>query len=211
MPKVYENVYGTSREKGNFLASEVGKKLETRDFTEYASTLGTDVVDYNGKTVKVIKKGKVYPSNGNGALGIVFEDVYPDANGNYIGSLMTGGYVWEERLEDTIASAATTSLKALGLYVVKHPIVSRPKFGSNKLTKLAKPATLTATTSAGISFGSVSGATAYIVFVNDEVVSNTNQTTVGVTLKVGDVVDVIACGDYKATSNSDKVTTKVTA
>lgn len=135
MPKVYENVYGTSRAKGNFLASEVGKRLETRDFTPLVDKLGVEETNANGEVVKVIKKGKVCPENTTNAQGIVFEDVYPDAEGHYIGSLMTGGYVWKERLEDEIASAAITTLKALGLYVVEHPETVRPDFGSNQLKK----------------------------------------------------------------------------
>lgn len=135
MPKVYENVYGTSRAKGNFLASEVGKKLETRDFTPLVETLGVEETNANGEVVKVIKKGKVCPANTTKAQGIVFEDVYPDAEGHYIGSLMTGGYVWKERLEDEIDSAAVTTLKALGLYVVEHPETVRPDFGTNQLKK----------------------------------------------------------------------------
>ena len=51
MPKVYENVYGTSRAKGNFLASEVGKKLETRDFTALVDTLGVEETNANGEVV----------------------------------------------------------------------------------------------------------------------------------------------------------------
>lgn len=135
MPKVYENVYGTSRAKGNFLASEVGKKLETRDLTLGVDALGVEETNANGEVVKVIKKGKVYPANNTNAQGIVFEDIYPDAEGHYIGSIMTGGYVWKERLEDEIASAAITSLKALGLYVVEHPETVRPDFGTNQLKK----------------------------------------------------------------------------
>lgn len=135
MPKVYENVYGTSRAKGNFLASEVGKRLETRDFTPLVDTLGVEETNANGEVVKVIKKGKVCPTNTTKAQGIVFEDVYPDVEGHYIGSLMTGGYVWKERLEDEIDSAAVTTLKALGLYVVEHPETVRPDFGTNQLKK----------------------------------------------------------------------------
>ena len=203
MPKVYENIYGTSRAKGNFLASEVGKKLETRDFTSVAASLGVDEVDAYGKTVKVIKKGMVYPTNTTNAEGIVFEDVYPNEDGLYIGSLMTGGYVYKQRLEVEIASAAVTTLKALGLYVVDHYEVSRPDFGTNELVALATPTSVT-NTGTTISWGTVANATGYVVLVNGEAVGHTTETTI--TLKsaatAGATIEVIALGDYVTYKNS---------
>lgn len=203
MPKVYENVYGTSRAKGNFLASEVGKKLETRDFTSVAATLGVDEVDAYGKTIKVIKKGMVYPTNGSTAEGIVFEDVYPNEDGLYIGSLMTGGYVWKQRLEVEIASAAVTTLKALGLYVVEHYNVSRPDFGTNELVALATPTSITNTGTA-ISWGTVANATGYIVLVNGILVGKTEETTITLEAAAtgGSKIEVIALGDYVTYKNS---------
>lgn len=203
MPKVYENVYGTSRAKGNFLASEVGKKLETRDFTTLVDTLGVEETNANGEVVKVIKKGKVYPANTTNAEGIVFEDVYADVEGHYIGSLMTGGYVWKERLEDEIASAAVTTLKALGLYVVEHYDVSRPNFGTNELVALGTP-TSVKNTGTTISWDAVANAKGYVVLVNGEAAGQTTETTI--TLKSaatsGAKIEVIALGDYVTYKNS---------
>lgn len=203
MPKVYENVYGTSRAKGNFLASEVGKKLETRDFTALVDELGVEETNSNGEVVKVIKKGKVYPANTTNAEGIVFEDVYADVEGHYIGSLMTGGYVWKERLEDEIASAAVTTLKALGLYVVEHYDVSRPDFGTNELVALGTP-TSVKNTGTTISWDAVANAKGYVVLVNGEAAGQTTETTI--TLKSaatsGAKIEVIALGDYVTYKNS---------
>lgn len=203
MPKVYENVYGTSRAKGNFLASEVGKRLETRDFTALVDTLGVEETNANGEVVKVIKKGKVYPANTTNAQGIVFEDVYADVEGHYIGSLMTGGYVWKERLEDEIASAAVTTLKALGLYVVEHYDVSRPDFGTNELVALGTP-TSVKNTGTTISWDAVANAKGYVVLVNGEAAGQTTETTI--TLKSaatsGAKIEVIALGDYVTYKNS---------
>lgn len=203
MPKVYENVYGTSRAKGNFLASEVGKRLETRDFTTLVDTLGVEETNANGEVVKVIKKGKVYPANTTNAEGIVFEDVYADVEGHYIGSLMTGGYVWKERLEDEIASAAVTTLKALGLYVVEHYDVSRPDFGTNELVALGTP-TSVKNTGTTISWDAVANAKGYVVLVNGEAAGQTTETTI--TLKSaatsGAKIEVIALGDYVTYKNS---------
>lgn len=203
MPKVYENVYGTSRAKGNFLASEVGKKLETRDFTALVDTLGVEETNANGEVVKVIKKGKVYPANTTNAQGIVFEDVYADVEGHYIGSVMTGGYVWKERLEDEIASAAVTTLKALGLYVVEHPETVRPDFGTNELVALPTPTSVT-NTGTTISWGAVANAKGYVVLVNGETAGQTTEATI--TLKSaatsGAKIEVIALGDYVTYKNS---------
>lgn len=201
MPTNYKNVYGTSRAKGNFLASEVGKKLETRDFNDVVATLCTEVVEAGGKTVKVIKKGKLYPANTANAVGVVFEDVYPDADGNYVGSLMTGGYVWEDRLEDVPVSAANTSLKALGLYILKHYTVERPDFGNGELIQLAKPSV---TVSSGVAtWGAVSHAENYIVFVDGEFAAMTDQTSATIEGKAGQKVTVVATGDYKTYRNSE--------
>lgn len=224
MPKVYENVYGTSRAKGNFLASEVGKRLETRDFTPLVNTLGVEETNANGEVVKVIKKGKVCPTNTTKAQGIVFEDVYPDAEGHYIGSLMTGGYVWKERLEDEIDSAAVTTLKALGLYVVEHPETVRPNFGSNNLKKLT-PVQYVRSSGSGengfevewhpVDENEINHTLGIAFFANGKFISAFEPTESGKLNGVGNFngileantqISAMVLGDYEAYSNSDIIT-----
>lgn len=203
MPKSYENVLGTSRAKGNFLASEVGKRLETRDMTAVASTLGVNVTDINGATVKVIKAGKVYPANASGAEGIVFQDCYPDADGHYIGSLLTAGKVWGNRLEDTVVSAAKSSMTYIEFK--NHPDVIRPNFGSGELTQLDAP---TFTISSGTaSITTVVGNNGYAFFVDGVKIAQAGKNATSVSLtgkaKSGDKVTAITLGDYVDTKNSD--------
>lgn len=198
MPKTYENVYGTSR--APFLASEVGKKLETKDMTAYATSLGVEETDAYGHTYKVIKAGTVYPTNGAGAIGIVFEDVY-EFEGAYIGSLMTGGYVLKERLHTSIQSAAITALKGLGLFVVEGKETVRPDYGTGELVELGAPTIQNA--GGTISWSAVTNARGYAVCVNDVVAKQVSGTSESVTsyTKAGDKITVFALGDYINTKN----------
>lgn len=205
MPKSYSNVYGTSRAKGNFLASEVGKRLETRDMTAYAATLGVDVVDPSGATVKVIKAGYIYPSNASGAQGIVFEDVYPDAEGHYIGSLLTAGKVWGNRLSVVAASGAKSSLPYIEFK--DHPEMTRPDFGTTELTELEAPTNLSAATNI-LGWTGSDNTEDYAILINGEA----KATSFGATrfdplsgiAKAGDKVSVMALGDYITYKNSEK-------
>lgn len=202
MPKSYSNVFGTSRAKGNFLASEVGKRLETRDMTAYAATLGVDVVDPSGATVKVIKAGYIYPSNASGAQGIVFEDVYPDAEGHYIGSLLTAGKVWGNRLSVVAASGAKSSLPYIEFK--DHPEMTRPDFGTAELAELAAP--VFTMSSGTASWTGVSNNNGYAFFVNGEyavsAAKNATSIALGSYAGSGDVITAITLGDYITYKNS---------
>lgn len=203
MPKSYSNLYGTSRAKGNFLASEVGKRLETRDMTAVASTLGVDVVDpISGATVKVIKAGYIYPSNASGAEGIVFEDCYPDAEGHYIGSVLTAGKVWGNRLSVVAASAAKSSLPYIEFK--NHPEVTRPDFGTVELTALTAP---TFTMSSGTAtITTVTNNNGYAFFVNGEYAKSAEKNATSLSLTdvaaSGDVITAMTLGDYENYKNS---------
>lgn len=206
MPKKFDNVYGTHRAKANFLASEVGLRLETRDMTAYASTLGTDVTQADGSVVKVIKAGKVYPANTSGAKGIVFEDCYPNVDGIYLGSLLTGGKVCTNRLEDTITSDAKAAIK--GVIFEDHPSVVRPNFGSGELTKLAAPSI--AFSSGTASWTGVTNNNGYAFFVNGAKVAEAAKNATSIDLSgvcaSGDYVQAVTLGDYVTYENSDFAT-----
>lgn len=204
MPKSYSNVFGTSRAKGNFLASEVGKRLETRDMTAVAATLGVDVVDPSGATVKVIKAGYIYPSNASGAQGIVFEDVYPDAEGHYIGSLLTAGKVWGNRLSVVAVSGAKSSLPYIEFK--DHPEMTRPDFGTAELKELETPTRLNASANILSWIGS-DDAIGYAILINGEPKATTERDsfdTLAAIAEAGDKVSVMALGDYITYKNSEK-------
>lgn len=91
-------------------------------------TFEADAANAQAKTVdgaKYIPMGTVWPSNDANAIGIVYEDV-DVSEGNMPGSLVTSGVVYENRLPDTLASAAKTALKGLGFSFQTESEVVRP-------------------------------------------------------------------------------------
>lgn len=106
------NITGTKRP--NFLESEVGLVLKTRDIP---AALGTQDGNY-----KTVAPGTVYPSNDAQAVGIVFEAV-DVTNGDMPGSVLVAGRVLAEGLN--IATAAKTALAGKGIVFVDTPAVTR--------------------------------------------------------------------------------------
>lgn len=106
------NITGTKRP--NFLESEVGLVLKTRDIP---ASLGTQDGNY-----KTVAPGTVYPSNDAQAVGIVFEAV-DVTNGGMPGSVLVAGRVLAEGLN--IASAAKTALAGKGIVFVDTPAITR--------------------------------------------------------------------------------------
>lgn len=91
-------------------------------------TFEADAANAQAKTVdgaKHIPMGTVWPSNDANAIGIVYEDV-DVSEGNMPGSLVTSGVVYENRLPDTLSSAAKTALKALKFSFQTESEVVRP-------------------------------------------------------------------------------------
>lgn len=76
---------------------------------------------------KYVKAGTVYPSNDENAIGLVYEDV-DVTTGNMPGSVVTQGVVYENRLPQTVSTAAKL---ALGTKITfqNAPTVTRPDFG----------------------------------------------------------------------------------
>ena len=100
--------------KPNFLESEVGLVLKTREIPE---TLGVQDGKY-----KTVAAGTPFPSNDANAIGIVFENI-DVTDGNMPGSVMVAGRVLADRL--TLASAAKTALSGKGITFVDAPEVTR--------------------------------------------------------------------------------------
>lgn len=101
---------------GYFLAHEECVR-ETRQIAQAGATSTAE----GGKYVKA---GTVYPSNDANAIGLVYEDVDVTI-GNMPGSVVTAGVVYEDRLPQTLATAAKL---ALGTRITfqNTPSVTRP-------------------------------------------------------------------------------------
>lgn len=108
---------GTGYNPGWFLASADCTR-ETRQMSQSGAETAT-----NGG--KYVPMGKVYPANTSAAIGIVYEDV-DVTTGDMPGSVVTKGVVYENRLAETLASAAKTALEKLGFKFVTDSEVTRP-------------------------------------------------------------------------------------
>lgn len=97
----------------SFIASEIGLVTDTFNGEQ------SKAVAVDGK--KYIKAGTVYPTNGAGAKGIVFETVDMTYDANRPISLITGGRIYENRLTDTLDATAKTELQAMGIVFLTAP------------------------------------------------------------------------------------------
>lgn len=96
-----------------FIASEVG--LVTKTYTGEQ----TNATAQGNK--KYIVGGSVYPSNGTGAKGIVFETVDMTDDEKRTISVITAGHIYENRLAATLDSTAKTELEAIGITFLTAP------------------------------------------------------------------------------------------
>lgn len=108
----------TSEARPEWLASESSRRLKTA--TAYRS-LG--VKDESDNTVWV-KSGTVYPANDSTAEGIVYRDV-DVTMGDYPCSVMKAGFVYENRLPETLTEDAKTALEAMGIHFETAPEFER--------------------------------------------------------------------------------------
>lgn len=97
-------------ERPNFLDSEVGLVLKTREIPQ---TMGTE--DGNRK---VVLGGTPFPSNNSSATGIVFETVDVTDDVERPGSVIVAGRIIKDNLPVALDSGAETALKALGFVFV---------------------------------------------------------------------------------------------
>lgn len=101
---------------GYFLAHEECVR-ETRQIAQEGSASTAE----GGKYVKA---GTVYPSNDANAIGLVYEDV-DVTNGDMPGSVVTKGVVYEDRLPQTVSTAAHLALDTK-ITFQNAPSVTRP-------------------------------------------------------------------------------------
>lgn len=141
----------------NFLESAVGLKLKTYTIPQALGEL------VNG--VRTVKEGTVFPSNDSEAFGIVFKSV-DVTNGNAIGSVMVGGFIYPERVHTTIEADAKLALNNAGVILVDEPTTTRPDFGDATIPNLAMTDNI-AETAGTLSWDAVDNAEGYIVQVND--------------------------------------------
>lgn len=117
MAYIADKKEGTTYAPGWFL----GHDECVRKTREIPTSLATTVS--NG--TKYVKMGTPFPSNDGDIEGIVYEDVDVTV-GNMPGSVVLQGVVIEERLPETLSSAAKTALEGKGFTFISEATVTRP-------------------------------------------------------------------------------------
>lgn len=97
-------------ERPNFLDSEVGLILKTREIPQ---TIGKDQDNR-----KIVVAGTPFPSNDSSATGIIFETIDVTDDEKRPGSVIVAGRIIKDNLPVTLDSNAETALKALGFVFV---------------------------------------------------------------------------------------------
>ena len=135
---------------GHFLAND---ETCIRQSYTIAANHSQVVTRDNGR--KVVPAGAVIPSNDGNAVGILFEDI-DVTEGAKMGSIVTEGVVYGDRLPAALASAAATALTGITV-ISASPAVTRPDYFGKEFVGL------TVTSAEGAASGktviSVSGVT----------------------------------------------------
>lgn len=108
---------GTTFEAGFFLVDDEACLRETTT----VSANHAQKVTRNGRTI--VPMGAVIPANGSTAKGILYEDI-DVTDGDAMGSIVTRGVIYGDRLPAALESAASTALT--GIKVATAPAVFRP-------------------------------------------------------------------------------------
>lgn len=118
---------GTTFEAGFFLVDDEACLRETTT----VSANHAQKVTRNGRTI--VPMGAVIPANGSTAKGILYEDI-DVTDGDAMGSIVTRGVIYGDRLPAALESAAATALT--GIKVAAAPTVFRPAIfaGLGKIT-----------------------------------------------------------------------------
>lgn len=113
------NESGKTYAPGYFLAHEECRR-ETREIAQASATTAA-----NGG--KYVKAGTFYPANNSGTVeGIVYEDV-DVSSGNMMGSVVTQGVVYLDRLPASPESGVQSALEGLGFtFITAAPVPTRP-------------------------------------------------------------------------------------
>lgn len=108
---------GTTFEAGFFLVDDEACLRETTT----VSANHAQKVTRNGRSI--VPMGAVIPANGSTAKGILYEDI-DVTDGDAMGSIVTRGVIYGDRLPAALESAAATALT--GIKVATAPTVFRP-------------------------------------------------------------------------------------
>lgn len=139
MSFIQHDPLNTLYQPGWFLASGDCKRVTV----EVANNHSQVVTKADGS--KYVPAGAVIPSNDGNAKGILYEDV-DVSTGNMPGSLVTEGFVYEDRLPASVESSAKAVLGGI-TFISAAPAIVRP---DNDITGLTS---LTVTSSAGTAVG----------------------------------------------------------
>jgi hypothetical protein len=108
---------GTTFEAGWFLANDEQCMRESATIAANHA----QKVTRNGRTI--VPAGAVIPANGATAVGILYEDI-DVTDGAALGSIVTKGVIYGDRLPAPLAEAAASALT--GITVKTSPTVTRP-------------------------------------------------------------------------------------
>ena len=108
---------GTTFEAGFFLVDDEACLRETTT----VSANHAQKVTRNGRSV--VPAGAVIPANGSTAKGILYEDI-DVTDGDAMGSIVTRGVIYGDRLPAALDAAAATALT--GIKVTTAPTATRP-------------------------------------------------------------------------------------
>lgn len=114
---------GVAYTPGYFLANNEDCTRVTMNFKDTGDTGKVTTVG----TAKYIKAGTVYPSSGEGAKGLVYEDV-DVTNGEAAGSVVTAGTVYVNRLPEDVSSSKEYLTGIT--FIDKEPEVKRPTYAA---------------------------------------------------------------------------------
>lgn len=104
---------------GHFLAND-----ETCLRQSYTIPADHDLVETRDNGRKVVPAGAVIPENGATAVGLLFEDI-DVTEGAKMGSIVTEGVVYGDRLPEALDADAATALPGITV-IAATPTITRP-------------------------------------------------------------------------------------
>lgn len=116
---------------GHFLAAGSDETCIRKTMT-IAATHAQAVTRTDGR--KVVPAGAVIPSNDGNAVGILYEDI-DVTEGAKIGSVVTEGTVYEDKLPAAIESAAESAMTGITV-ITTSPSITRPDINNRDFAKL---------------------------------------------------------------------------
>lgn len=166
------SLQGTTFEAGFFLLDDEACLRETATI----SASHAQKVTRNRRDI--VPAGAVIPANGSSAVGILYEDI-DVTDGDAIGSIVTRGVIYEDRLPAALVSDAKTALT--GIKIASPVAVVRPAiFGKFK--------TITVASEEGASSGKTAiTVTGYTLGTGESYVYKTDSTAAPTTALGGDL------------------------